>query len=132
MSDVTVIGVLVVFLIAMNSELKQSCLIFHVWLTVHLELYCIMNQHDALFFSLITLPRLHVSGPFVAHHQEAECIVWRMVLVLHAFLHNAKYFFKSVYYNSGTLTARSCRIISKCNKVADKNLTQLNTFDKCI
>jgi hypothetical protein len=30
------------------------------------------------------------------------------------------------------LTARSCRIFSKCNKVADKNLTQLNTFYKCI
>jgi len=50
----------------------------------------------------------------------------------HAFLHNAKYFFKPPYYNSGTLTARSCRIISKCKKVADKNLTQLKTFDKCI
>jgi len=49
-----------------------------------------------------------------------------------AFLHNEKYFFKSLYYNSGTLTARSCRIFNKCNKVADKNLTQLKTFDKCI
>ena len=48
----------------------------------------------------------------------------------HASLHNAKYFFKSLYYNSGTLTARSCRILSKCNKVADSNLTQLKIFDK--
>ena len=50
----------------------------------------------------------------------------------HAFLHKAKYFFKSLYYNSGTMAARSCRIFSKCNKVADKNLTQLKAFDKCI
>ena len=41
----------------------------------------------------------------------------------HAFLHITKYFFKSLYYNSGTLTARSCRIFSKCYKMADKNLT---------
>jgi hypothetical protein len=49
-----------------------------------------------------------------------------------AFLHNAKYFFKSLYYNSGTANAKSCRIFSNCNKVPDRNLTQLNTFDKCI
>jgi hypothetical protein len=29
----------------------------------------------------VTTP-LHVSGPFVAPHQEAECIVWQMLLVL--------------------------------------------------
>ena len=50
----------------------------------------------------------------------------------HALLHNSKYFFKSLYYNSGTLTARSCSIFSKCNRVADKNLTQLKISDKCI
>jgi hypothetical protein len=35
------------------------------------------------FFSLlcVTTP-VHVLGPFVAHHQEAECIVWWMVIVL--------------------------------------------------
>jgi hypothetical protein len=35
---------------------------------------CIINQHDALSFSLdcVTTP-LHVSGPFVARHKEAEC-----------------------------------------------------------
>jgi len=33
----------------------------------------------------------------------------------------------------GDLTAaRSCRNFSKCNKVADKNLTQFKTFDECI
>jgi hypothetical protein len=60
------------------------------------------------------------------------CIYWRSLVLLytqaqnthHAFLHNAKYFFKSLYYNSGTLSARSCRTFSKCNKVADNNLTQ--------
>ena len=50
----------------------------------------------------------------------------------HALLHITKYFFKSLYYNSGTLTARSCRIFSKCNKVADKNLIQLKTSNKCM
>jgi len=50
----------------------------------------------------------------------------------HAFLHITKYFFKSLYYNSETLTARSCRIFSKCNKMADKNLTQLKTSSKCM
>jgi len=69
------------------------------------------------------------------------CIYWKSLLLLvyplahnthHAFLHNAKYFFKCLYFNSGTLTARSCRIFSKCNKVAYKHLTQLKTFDKCI
>jgi hypothetical protein len=39
---------------------------------------------------------------------------------------------KSLYYNSGTLTARRCRIFSNCSKVANKNLTQLKTFDKCL
>jgi hypothetical protein len=82
MFEVTVIGLLVVFLLAMNSELKWSCLIFHVRLTVHLELYLYNKPTRCTLFSLycITTP-LHVSGPFVAHHQEAECIVWQMVLV---------------------------------------------------
>jgi hypothetical protein len=37
----------------------------------------IINQHNALFISLyfITMP-LHVLGPFVAHNQEAECIMY--------------------------------------------------------
>jgi len=67
-------------------------------------------------------------------------IYWRSPVVVytqahntrHAFLHNAKYFFKSLYHNSGSVTARSFRIFSKCNKVADNNLTQFKTFDKCI
>jgi hypothetical protein len=46
----------------------------------------IINQHDALFFHFIVLPRfyafVHVSDPFVAHHREAVCVMWRMVLVL--------------------------------------------------
>jgi hypothetical protein len=52
------------------------------WLCVSSHIY-IINRHNVLFFSLlcITTP-LHVSGPFVAHHEEAECEVWRMVLVL--------------------------------------------------
>jgi hypothetical protein len=101
MFEVTVIELIVVFLLAMNSELKWLCLIFHVWLTVHLELYLYNKPTRFTIFSLyyITTP-LHVSGPFVAHHQEAECIVWQMVLVLHTY--------------SGTLTARSCRIFDKC------------------
>ena len=49
----------------------------------------------------------------------------------HAFLHNAKFFFKPVHYNSGTLTVRRCRIFSQCNRVADRNLTEFRTFDKC-
>ena len=65
---------------------------------------------------------------------------WRSLVLVYtqshnthqAFLHNAKYFFKSLYYNSGTVTARSCTIFSKCNKLPDMNFTQLKTFDKCI
>jgi hypothetical protein len=50
----------------------------------------------------------------------------------HAFLHNAKYFLKSLYYNSGTLFARSCRIFGQCNRVSDKISTQLKTSNKCM
>jgi hypothetical protein len=55
---------------------------FYVWSCVHLVYNCIINQHDILFFPLycVTTP-LHVSGSFLAHHQDAECIMWRMVLV---------------------------------------------------
>ena len=68
------------------------------------------------------------------------CIYWRSPVPVytqahnthHAFLHNVKFFFKSLYCSSETLTARSCTIFSKCNKVADKNLTHLKTFDKYI
>ena len=45
----------------------------------------------------------------------------------HAFLHNSKFFFKPLHYNSKTLTARSWWIFSNCNKMADKNLTQFKT-----
>jgi hypothetical protein len=76
--------------------------------------------------------------PRVRYLISFPCIYWRSLVLVytplqnthHAFLHNVKYFFKSLYYNSGTLTAKSCRIFRKCNKVADNNLTQLKTFDK--
>jgi len=103
------------------------------WLTKELlasqGLYCMQLSSQ----SVIWLPiiRYLVSFP---------CTYWRSLVLLytqaqnthHAFLHSAKYFFKCLFYNSGTLTARSCRICSKCNKVADKNLTQFKTLDKCI
>jgi len=71
--------------------------------------------------------------PIISYLVSFPCIYSRSLALVytqahntyHAFLHTAKYFFKSLYYNFGTLTARSCRIISNCNKVADKNLTQL-------
>jgi hypothetical protein len=49
------------------------------WLCIS-NYICTINQHDALFFHFTT--PLHALGPFVALHQEAECIIWRMVLVL--------------------------------------------------
>ena len=78
--------------------------------------------------------------PIIRYLVSFPCIYWRSLVPVytqahnthHAFLHNEKFFFKSLYYNSGTLTARSCGIFSKCNKVAHKNLTQLKTSDKCI
>ena len=75
---------------------------------------------------------LHVSSIKYSSSGGHSCTQAAYGTVTQAFLHNAKYFFKSLYYNSGTLTARSCRILSKCNKVADSNLTQLKIFDKCI
>jgi hypothetical protein len=56
---------------------RIHCSFFNVWLMVRLEVYfCIINQHDALFFSLYCVTTcLHVSGPFVAHHQEAKFIM---------------------------------------------------------
>jgi hypothetical protein len=92
-------------------------------------LYSMELSSQSVIWLLIT--RYLVSFP---------CIYWRSLVLVytqaknthHAFLHNAKYFFKSLFYNSGTLPAKSCRIFSKCNKVAEKNLTQLKTFDKCV
>jgi hypothetical protein len=54
----------------------------YVWLIVHHELYLYNKPTRCTVFSLycVTTP-LHVSGPFVTHHQEAECIMWRIVLV---------------------------------------------------
>jgi hypothetical protein len=46
-------------------NLKPNLFIyFNVWLNVHLELYCIMNQHDAIIVLTfwVTTP-LHVTGP---------------------------------------------------------------------
>jgi hypothetical protein len=50
---------------------------------VHLELYLYNKPRWCTMFSsyYVTTP-IHVSVPFVAHHQEGECIMWRMVLVL--------------------------------------------------
>jgi hypothetical protein len=59
---------------------REHLIFFNVWLTVHLVYNCVTNQHDALFFPLycVTTP-LHVLGSFLACHQEAECMMWRMV-----------------------------------------------------
>ena len=60
-----------------------------------------------------------VSWLTIAKYLVSFPCVYRKSLVLlytqahnthHAFLHNAKFFFKSPSYNSGTLTASSCRI----------------------
>jgi hypothetical protein len=52
-------------------------------LTVRLALYLYSKPtRCTVFFSLSWATTfLHVSGPFVAHHQEAKCIMWWMVLV---------------------------------------------------
>jgi hypothetical protein len=78
--------------------------------------------------------------PIITYLVSFPCIYWRSLVPVyaqsqnthHALLHNSKCFFKSLYYNSGTVTARSCRIFNKCNKIADINLTQIKTFDKYI
>ena len=61
--------------------------------------------------------------PIIRYLVYFPCIYWRSLVPVytqahnthHAFFHNAKFFFKSLYHNSGTLTARRCRIFSKCN-----------------
>ena len=95
-------------------------------------------------FSRRTLPHgvnLSVSSLLIIRYLVSfPSVYWRSLVLVHTqahnthhnFLHNAKFPFKSLYHNSGTLTARSCTIFSKCNKVADRNLTQLKTFGKCI
>jgi hypothetical protein len=45
-------------------------------------LYSYNKPRRCTIFSLDCVNTLHVSGPFVAHRQEDECIVWLMVLVL--------------------------------------------------
>jgi hypothetical protein len=39
------------------------------------------NQHSALISNLFCVLTLHVSGCLTAHHQEATCAVWQLVLV---------------------------------------------------
>jgi hypothetical protein len=58
--------------------------------------------------------------PIIRYVLSFHCIYCTSLVLVHtqthnthlAFLHNTKYFFESLYYNSGTLTARSCRIFS--------------------
>jgi hypothetical protein len=45
-------------------------------------LYLYNKPTQCTIFSLCVTTPLHVLGPFVAHHQEAECIIWWMVHVL--------------------------------------------------
>ena len=85
-----------------------------------------LECHLIIYVLLITRGRIH------RETCRTNCSRGLERVTHHAFLHNAKYFFKSLYYNSETLTVRSCRIISKCNKVPDNNLSQLKTFDNCI
>jgi hypothetical protein len=93
------------------------------------ELYCMELSSQSVSWLCI----IKYSVSFLCIYWTSLVLVYTQAQNTHlAFLHNAKYFFKSLYYNAGTVTARSCRTFSKCNKVADKNLTQLNTFDKCI
>jgi hypothetical protein len=60
---------------------KADTFIYNVWLTVHLELYFCNKPTRCTIFSVyyVTTP-LHVSGLFVAHHQEAERIMWQWYL----------------------------------------------------
>jgi hypothetical protein len=78
--------------------------------------------------------------PIIRYLVSCPCIYRSSLVLVHTqtqnthlvFLHNTKYSFQSLYYSSGTVTAWNCRMVSKCNRVADRNLTQLNTFGKCI
>jgi hypothetical protein len=53
----------------------------YVRLIAHLESYSYHKSTRCTIFSLyfVTMS-LHVSGPFVAHHQEAKCIMWQRYL----------------------------------------------------
>jgi hypothetical protein len=48
---------------------------------VNPNLYNKPPQCTAFSLHSVTTP-LHVSSPFVAHNQEAECVMWKMVLGL--------------------------------------------------
>jgi hypothetical protein len=48
---------------------------FYVWLTLHLQLYLYSKQtRCTIYLHFNKLPYLYVSGPFVAHHQEATSV----------------------------------------------------------
>jgi hypothetical protein len=97
------------------------------WLAMELSasqegLYCMeLSSQSVCWLPIITylvpLPRIYWTSLVLVHAQTKN--------TYHAFLHNAKHFFKSLHYNCGTPTASSCRIFSKCNKVAERNLTRL-------
>jgi len=93
-----------------------------VWYNVE----CLSVSQGTLSFSGRTLPhgvKQPVSQsvswlPIIRYFVAFPSIYWRTLFLVHtqahnthhAFLHNAKFFFKSLYYSSGTVNGRSCTI----------------------
>ena len=73
----------------------------------------------------------YLTTPPTIHSSQPPSLYCDYITILLAFFHNSIYVFKSPYYNSGTLTAKTCKIFSKRHKMADQNSTQLETIDKC-
>jgi hypothetical protein len=44
-------------------------------------MYLYNNQHSALISILFCVFAIHVLGLHTAHHQEATCTMWQMVMV---------------------------------------------------
>ena len=78
------------------------------------DLYCKQLSSQSVSQSVSWLPIIRNLVSFLCIYGRSLVLVYTQAQnTHHAFLHNAQYFFKCLYYNSGTLTARSCRIFSK-------------------
>jgi hypothetical protein len=105
--------------------------LLQTWWTFGFDKMCrVCRLANELLASQEGLYSMKLSGqsvswlPIIRYLVSISLYYWRSLVLVytqsqnthHAFLHNTKYFFKFLYYNSGTLTVRSCRIFSKCNK----------------
>jgi hypothetical protein len=98
---------------------------------VHLQLHLRNNPTRCTIFSYyyFTTP-LHVSGPFVAHHQEAECIMWRLSASLPTVAIEVQWNLgsRTLLFTNNSVHERSCsRTIRFTNNFPSKNGLGLRT-----